>query len=195
LLLPFVTVTSPSAPVTLDFEDLEDSTVIGATYADEGKTFQGGLAVKAGFTLFEQEFPPHSGTVAVLDDFMPVELTFTTPVGFFLAFFTYTVPLQLTAFSSSNVLVASVSSGSSNNTALSGEPGTAPNEELQLSSAAGISRIVITGDLAGNSFVMDDITFNAAVVVPEPGTIVCVLAVLPLLSASVGRVAGKRGRK
>jgi len=191
LLLPFLIICSQSAPVTLDFENLSDSTVIGSTYASEGVAFDGGLAVKAGFTLFEQEFPPYSGTVAVLDDFMPIELTFTAPVGSFFAFFTYTVQLELTAFDSTNVLVASTLSSSNNNTALSGNLGTAPNELLQLSSASGISRIVITGALSGNSFVMDDMTFSTTAGVPEPGNALSGLVLLLLLSRNVRRLAGR----
>jgi hypothetical protein len=52
--------------------------------------------------------------------------------------------------------------------ALSGDPGSSPNEFLTFAWASGISRVVIAGDLGGTSFTMDDLS---ATPVPEPGTL------------------------
>jgi hypothetical protein len=93
----------------------------------------------------------------------------------------------LEGFDSSLNPIGTASSAFLSNLALSGDPGSAPNEFIGLDFAAGISRIVVTGDPGGFSFVVDDLTFTPSAV-PEPGTV-------PLLLAGVvlsGLVARRR---
>lgn len=78
------------------------------------------------------------------------------------------------AFDASNSQVASTTSAYSINVGCDpgpvclGDPGSSPNEFLSVASPGGISSVTITGDVAGTSFVMDDITYT----VPEPATVV-----------------------
>jgi hypothetical protein len=64
---------------------------------------------------------------------------------------------------------------------------TYPNEFISFGSLSGISSILITGDPAGGSFVVDDISFNHANV-PEPAT-------LALLGLGLAGLAASRRRK
>ena len=59
----------------------------------------------------------------------------------------------------------------SNNEALSGDPGSNPNEFLRISFAGGISSVTITADPVGGSFVLDDATYiTTSAAVPEPSS-------------------------
>jgi len=92
------------------------------------------------------------------------------------AYFTYLVPIKMEAFDAGSKLVGTATSLFSSNLALSGDPGSAPNERLRIDSS-GISAITITGDLGGGSFVMDDLTYGRTdTVVPEPATWLSALA-------------------
>lgn len=96
----------------------------------------------------------------------PITIAFDTPVLSFAAYFTYLQPITLLAFNASNVQVGNAVSKYSNNTGTAGNVGSHPNELLQLIFAGGINSVSITGDPAGGSFVMDDVTLS-----PEPGTL------------------------
>jgi hypothetical protein len=152
---------------TVDFEGLADSTSVSIQYA--GLTFANAVIWTAGISLNEFELPPHSGSNVVLDDSGPISILFATPILGFSGFFTYTVPLTLEAFDAGLNSVASANSTFSNNLALSGDPGTSPNDFLQLAFAGGISKVIITGDPSGFSFAMDDVSYTTAgTAVPEP---------------------------
>jgi hypothetical protein len=71
--------------------------------------------------------------------------------------------------------------------ALSGDPGSSPNEFLSVSFASSISSVTITGDPAGGSFVMDDATLATADTesVPEPTTFSLIAACLFLKVCSL----------
>ena len=155
---------------TINFEGFADSTVLTTQYS--GLTFSNALILTAGISLDEFEFPPHSGVNVVSDNGGPLSIMFATPITSFSAFFTYSEPLTIDAFNSSNVLIGSVSSAFSNNEALSGDSGSNPNEWLSLLLTTNISEITIAGDLNGSSFAMDDVTFQAGnTTVPEPSTL------------------------
>jgi hypothetical protein len=158
--------------VTLDFEGFPDGTPLTTQYS--GLTFTNTTVITAGISLNEFEFPPHSGSNVVFDDGGPIGIDFATPILNFGGFFTYLKPLTLAAFDASSTQVASAISAFSNNLALSGEPGSSPNEFLSVSFAAGISSVTISGDPLGGSFTMDDATYTA---VPEPTTISLLLTV------------------
>jgi hypothetical protein len=162
--------------ITLDFENLSDSTVIGSSYALNGVTLSGGVIATAGISLNDFDFPPNSGTSVAIDATGPINLSFTTPISSFLGYFTYAEPLTVTAFDSANQTVATATSLLSSNFVSSGN---APNELVQLSFAGGIDHLTISGNPNGLSFVVDDITFNTVdtvppAVVPEPGTLLLI---------------------
>jgi hypothetical protein len=138
----------------LDFEGLSDGTVV--TNQFPGLTFTNTIAFKTGVTLNEFEFSPHSGSIVVSDNGGPIGIGFGSPVQSFSGYFTYSVPLTLRAFDSSNNQVAVATSHFASNELISGNSGSSPNEFLQVSFSGGISRVAITGAAAGTSFAMDD---------------------------------------
>jgi hypothetical protein len=158
----------------LTFEGFSDSTSLTTQYP--GLTFTSATVITAGITLNEFEFPPHSGVNVVFDDGGPMSILFDSPVLSFSGFFTYSVPLTLAALDATSTEVASAVSAFSSNDALFGDLGSSPNEFLQLSFAAGISSITISGDPLGGSFVLDDAAYTSAV--PEPASFVLMLTAL-----------------
>jgi PEP-CTERM motif len=175
-----------ATPITLDFESLTEFTSVTTEFA--GVTFSNATVLAAGSTLNEFELPPHSGQNVVFDDGGAMSIMFAGTVSSFGGYFTYFMPLTITAFDASHNAIATASSTFGTNLGLSGDPGSAPNELLTLSSAIGISSILISGDPGGGSFVMDDATYDTAgtvAPVPEPGTI-------SLLTLGLVSMAGRR---
>lgn len=154
-----------AGPITIDFDGLPDSTIITNQYL--GVTFSNAIILKAGISLNEFEFPPFSGSNVASDNGGPLSIAFASPATTFAGYFTHTVPLTLRAFNLANTQVALIPSLFSDNLALSGDPGSHPNEFLQLAFAGGISRVTISGAPAGGSFTLDNATIGA---VPEPST-------------------------
>jgi hypothetical protein len=152
---------------TIDFEGLPDSTILTNQYP--GLTFTNAIILTAGISLNEFELPPHSGVNVASDNNGPITIDFAAPVLSFSGYFTYLEPLTLDAFDSLDNQIDSAASAFSSNDALFGDPGSSPNEFLQVSFGDGISSVTITGDPAGGSFVMDDISFTSAV--PEPSSL------------------------
>lgn len=155
----------PALATVLTFEGIPDSTPITTEFP--GFTFTNATVITAGITLNEFEFPPHSGDNVVFDDGSLIITVFDSPQASVAGFFTYLVPITLIAFDALNNLVAMDTSDFLSNVALSGDPGSSPNEVLQVAFAGGIKTVVIQGDLVGSSFVLDDLTFNP-LAVPEP---------------------------
>jgi len=170
---------------TIDFEGLSDSTTIGGTYSGLGVVFSNAVALSAGISLDEAEFPPRSGISVATDLTGAITLTFSTPVTSFLGYFTYASALSLVGTLSGST-VSTANSAFSSNFVSSGH---APNELLQLTSAGGIGQITITGDPHGGSFVVDDITFSTVTNAgtPEPAT-------WALIGAGLLSVAIRRSR-
>ena len=154
-----------------DFEGFADSTILTSQYP--GLTFSNTIVLTAGISLNEFEFPPFSGTNVASDNGGPISISFDSPVLSFGGYFTYLTQLSLTAFDSGNNQVHQVFSLFNNNLAClagppcSGDPGSSPNEFLQVAFAAGISSVSIAGDPAGGSFAMD-------APVPEPSNLALV---------------------
>jgi hypothetical protein len=190
-ILAFLALAAPAilvaGPITIDFEGLPDSTILTNQYP--GVTFSNAVILTAGISLDEFEFPPHSGTNVASDNGGPMSITFSTPVQSFGGYFTYAELLTVDAFGIGNTLLASVTPPFANNEALSGVSGSSPNEFLQVSSASGVSRVTITGDLAGGSFALDDATYSTAVsTVPEPSSLsLCILFAGLMALYSLGR--------
>jgi hypothetical protein len=158
------------ASTIITFESLTDGENVSTQFP--GLTFTNATILSAGIGLNEFEFPPTSGTNVAFDSAGPIRVAFDTPVTEFGAFFTYLEQVSLQAFDSGDVLVGSASSSFSSNLAMSGDPGSTPNELLQLAFWGGIASVTITGNLSGQSFTMDDLTLTPLnpVPVPEPGT-------------------------
>src|SRR6266404_2412581 len=96
--------------VTINFENLGDSTIIGSSYVANGVIFSGAAIATAGFSLNDAEFPPHSGVNVAIDATGPITLSFSTPISSFLGFFTYAAPISLTGFNTSNQSIATATS-------------------------------------------------------------------------------------
>jgi len=164
-----------AAPIVIDFDSLSDGEVVIAQFA--GLTFSDATALSAGLSLNEFEFPPRSGLLVVSDTGGPMRIDFGLPVTDVGGYFTYAQPFVLRAFDSTNTLLGSVLSAFSSNAAVSGDLGSLPNEFLQLA-LPGMSYITMTGDPAGGSFTLDDLTYtpgSTSTAVPEPGTLGLVL--------------------
>ncbi len=175
LLLLFAAAPIFAGTIVIDFEGLTDSTILANQYP--GVTFSNAIILTSGISLNEFEFPPHSGTNVASDNGGPMSVSFLSPAQSFGGYFTFGEPLMLDAFGAANTLLASATSPFPNNEALSGLPGSSPNEFLQVSSASGISRVTITGDPAGGSFALDDATYSTtAAAMPEPSSWVLLLS-------------------
>jgi hypothetical protein len=155
----------------IDFDALPDSTPVRDFYQSAGVSFVRATAVTTGVSLNEFEFPPHSGKNAAFDNSGTVILNFTIPVVRVGGYFTYATPIRIEAFNSSGILVSTATSLFSNNEALSGDPGSSPNELLQVLSSDGIAQIVISGAPSGSSFTMDDLTVSDTLDVTPPKTV------------------------
>ncbi len=160
-----------ASATTIGFDSLADLDPVTTQFSASGVTFANTIALKAGLSLNDGEFPPHSGSVVVFDDGGAMSLTFSTPVTQVGAFFTYVLPLTLTAWDVLDHVVGGLTSAFANNTAVSGDAGSLPNEWLQLAFASGIAKLTVEGDPGGGSFVLDDLVFTPkALPVPEPAT-------------------------
>jgi hypothetical protein len=164
-------VLSHAGPITISFDDLAEGAAVTTQYS--GVTFSNATVLTAGISLNEFEFPPNSDPNVVFDDGGAIGLLFAMPTASFSGYFTYSVPLTLYAYDASNTLLTSITSAYFSNLALSGDPGSTPNEFLQVVSAQGISRVVIEGDVLGGSFTVDDLTATS---VPEPGSLMLLAA-------------------
>jgi hypothetical protein len=153
--------------IVVDFESFNDSDLI--TTQIPGLTFTNAIAFTAGISLNEFEFPPHSGNTVASDFSGPIAVAFSAPVFSVGGYFTYEEPLSLTAFDASDNPVASASSLYSNNDAFFGDPGSVPNELIDVSFPGGISSVTATADPNGGSFTLDDFTVETtATSTPEP---------------------------
>jgi len=172
---------------TIDFESLFDGDLV--TNQFPGLTFSNATALTAGITLNEFEFPPNSGVNVVADEGGPISIAFTTPATAVSGFFTYLIPLTLTAFDAANTAVAMDTSDFNSNLVLSGDPMSLPNELLTVAFAGGISRVTIEGDPLGGSFALDDLTFTQITTpIPEPSTLL-------LFVAGIAGLLGWRGAR
>lgn len=151
----------------IDFEGLSDGTAVTTQYS--GLTFLNGIILTSGISLNEFEFPPHSGSNVVSDDGGALSILFNSPVTNVSAYLTYSVPVTLTALDSQGHQLGFIMSIFSSNLTLSGQPGSSPNELLQVSFDTPIVNVTFTGDAAGGSFALDDLTYTVATSgVPEP---------------------------
>ena len=186
-----------AASTTIDFEGVADSTAANSLYSGLGLTFSGGLVVISGAfggSLNEAEFPPQSGAGVFLNDADTTTISFLNPITSFSAFFTYGGPVTLNFYNASNALLTSVLSTFNTNVALSGDPGSLPNEELAVASLASATRLDLL--IPNADFTMDDLTVNSANVVdPEPATLsLAAIGILLLVLCRQRRVLESLGR-
>ena len=158
---------SPAGAAAIDFESLADLESVTTQFP--GLTFSNATVLTAGITLNEFEFPPKSGVNVVFDNGGAIVIDFAAPVASVQGFFTYLTPLTFTAFDAAFNPIDVDTSDFSSNLALSGDPGSSPNELLHVESGAGIAHVKIAGDPFGGSFTLDDFA------VPMPGTLTLVV--------------------
>jgi len=165
--LAFLGSAVPANAGIITFEGYVDLTVFTTQYL--GVNFNGATVLSKGGTLNYGSFPPHSGINVVYNPSGAMTIDFLSPVGFFSGFFTYNQPLQVRAFDGSLNLLGSYDGLCSANYIGSG-CATGANE-YGLITAAGISRVVITGG-GGNNFTLDDAEFTGSVdnTVPDAGS-------------------------
>ena len=173
--LAAMTMPASAAVIVYDFDGLADSTSLTNQFA--GLVFGNTTVIKAGVSLNDVEFPPRSGDGVVFDDGGAISINFAAPVFAVGGYFTYISGLSLRAFDGASNLLGTVTSAFVSNTV--SIVGSSPNELLSFSNASGlIARVVITGDPAGTSFVLDDLTIDNGNTVPEPQTLLLALALL-----------------
>ena len=165
MLLLGLGVSRESNAFTIDFEDLADSTPVADQYSSLGVTFSGGTTAEAYVSLFEGEYPPHSGSKALLIDAGSLTLSFSSPVADFSAYISYASPLTLTFYDSAGSQTGTLHSLFLSNLGLSGDAGSSPNEFFSFQSASAISMLVFTTGLDGSSYALDDVSVST---VPEP---------------------------
>lgn len=173
VLLVLVGFGGPASATAINFDSLSDLDAVTTQFS--GLTFSNTTAATAGITLNEFEFPPRSGANVVFDNGGAITIVFEglqTTVG---GFFTYAAQLTFTGFDVLNFVVGIDTSDFNSNLAISGDPGSSPNEFLEVLFAGGIKKVTIQGDLTGDSFTLDDLTFTGQITsVPSPATVVLI---------------------
>jgi hypothetical protein len=182
----------------LTFEGIGDNTTLGV-YG--GVTWQNAVVVSAGISLNELDFPPRSGVNVVVDEGVPINGSLymsgalSIPAHEIGGYFTYTVPITLTAFDVHGAIVGTANSAGNANFATSGT-GLDPNEQLKITIPGNVDSIAsfsIAGDtLNGSSFVMDDF-FTASQAVPEPSATTSSVLIGTSLIALFARRNVRRG--
>ena len=178
----FMLVYGVSEAAVVDFESFADGDSL--TNQVLGMTFSNATVLSAGISLNEFEFPPHSGSNVVVDTGGTLVIDFSAPVDAVGGYFTYASQLTFSAYDMGFNLISSSLSAFSQNYVSSGN---LSNEFWGVSGLGGISRIVIAGDPAGYSFVLDDLTITQTPVVssvPEPETWLMLLVGLAAMTLS-----------
>ena len=152
----------------INFDNLADSAAVTSQFL--GLTFSNTTALTAGISLNELDFPPLSGNNVVTDDSGPISIVFASPVDSVGGYFTHTTPVTLQVFNTANTQLGSTSTLYSGNLISSGNP---PNEFLTLAFSGSIKTVKITGDPAGFSFTLDNLTYSTppSASVPESSSV------------------------
>jgi hypothetical protein len=131
-------------------------------------------------------YPPHSGTNLIYDPNGTLTLTFSSPVNFVNGYFTYTNGVVMTAYNSSNTLLATAQAGASPSIPYNWVPAPSdpihnppPNQLIGITLATpSISSVVISSldNSIPDSYVFaDDISFTGSInlnPVPEPSSVI-----------------------
>jgi hypothetical protein len=158
-LLLFIRGGSQCAATTLTFDDLPNEALL--TNQLPGILVEGAAVLQARISLNELEFPPLSGDRVLAQTEGPVVFQFQAPIKSFRAHFTYLSPITVSAYNKDGSLLSRVTSRHWTNSALSGGPGSLPNEQLDISSDTGIHRIELNTPLGKYSFALDNLTYQA----------------------------------
>jgi thermitase len=164
----------------ITFESFSDGTVLSNQIP--GLAFSNAITLTSGVSLNELEFPPHSGTSVVSDFNGFLTIDFGLPVLSVSGYFTYSVPIAVVGYDSLLNQLGAVGSQFNINLAVSGAPGSSPNELISLAFATPLSRVTIEGDPAGGSFVLDDLTYVNSSAVPEPSSLLLLGTALAVLA-------------
>ena len=164
-------------PTTNDFESFTDGELLSNQVP--GLLFSNVMVLTAGVSLNEFEFPPFTQTNVITDSGGPVTIDFSAPITSISAFLTYTEAVTLHVFDATSNEVGSLASLFTNNLALSGDPGSSPNEQFSLTVAGGFTRAIFEGSATGGSLTLDNLTYPALPNgVPEPSTLALALLAL-----------------
>jgi hypothetical protein len=158
-----LTSTLSAEATLLDFEDAPDLTAIGDLYNSSGVTFANAIALTAGFSLNEFDYPPSSGVVAVGDDFAPIEIAFSGLANDISAYFTYASQLTFLAYDAVGGLIGTYVHPGVDNLG---------STELIPLAFSDISALTIAGEWDG-SYIMDDLSFSLSPIAstPNPSTL------------------------
>ena len=154
--------------------------------------FTNAMVLTSGVSLNEVDLPPHSGEQVVFDSGPGMRIDFENGAYSVSGYFTYFVPLTLSAYDAANNLLGSVSSVSNAN--YIGAGGTA-NELLQFSSTEAIDYITLLADPLGGSFTLDDFTYDSAAPGQGPAPVSEPNSLILLGSGALGLCAKSRLRK
>jgi len=173
--------------VVYNFEQFASNTNL--TTQLPGLSFQHATILTQGVSL-NAAYPPHSGVNVVFDNggALSFTITFASPVNNVGGYFTYSTRLTMAAFDAGNNQVASTSSLFTSNV-IGNSVGGTPNEFIQVASAGGIAKVVITGNPTGNSFTLDDLTIGTTGV---PTLSFPAMAAMALILAAAGVLLLKR---
>ena len=170
-LFAFLVFPAPAAalPVTLNFDELSPLSQLTDAYGTQDVLFQGVTVLSevdgGGLDIFE--YAPHSGSNVLGADLTTVIIDFLVPVSSFMAYFTYSGPVEIFASFGGEQLTVSTISAFDQNILSSGNP---INELLGLNGLFDQIRIVGSGEFGG--FTMDSVTFDTVdATVPEPATL------------------------
>jgi hypothetical protein len=170
---------------SIGFEGLGNETIVADLFEAQGVTFINATALVQGIGL-SPIFPPANGMVAASDiPGSPMILSFTVPVHYFEAFFTWTDFLNFQLFDSLGVNIGNFQTTVPANFVGSGET---PNQKISFRHVPGIKQINIFTIFPSDSFTIDAITFSP---IPEPSPVA--LAAPALLMALSWRRRHRRG--
>ena len=171
--LVFSMVGGVALATVIDFEVLADLEVVDDQFLALGADFNGDASILSAGTSLSPLYPPFSGSNVIFDDpalgtggeirVDAVGMNWST-VG---AYVTGSTDITLTAYAYDGTVLGTDSTGSANYTGAG--TGLAPNIFLSISGAS-IAWAIFSD--TGNSYVLDDFTFEAAAAapVPEPAT-------------------------
>jgi len=113
LLAAGVLCSATAATIVYDFDTFDDNTALTGQYA--GLTFAQSTVLKAGQSLNELVFPPHSADNVLSDDGGPITVVFSTLVFGVGGYFTYLSGLAVAFYDVSNVLLGALSGAFTSN--------------------------------------------------------------------------------
>ncbi len=156
---PMLAQVSSTGLVTIDFEGYTAAAPITTQYAGYGITF-GGATVLVQNVNLNPPYPPHSGTSVVYDvagGGGTVTMTFARPVSSAAGYVTSLGSVAMSCLDSKGALVGAAALPAAN---FLGAPfGIAPNYLVAVT-GGGIMKCVLQGGTTGNTFTLDDFTFD-----------------------------------